>query len=176
MTKAQDEFDLDTLLSVWFDLERALEGKNGYGGDVAEIYAYRCVPEHLRQHDSHEEAVKLAQTAGRNLTRLLRHFVELHEDVEIGIETDPREFRPIDPRTEPFPAFDHRVHIRISRVQQLRLRFARELLALWERASDDGIEAQPDFAAWSGATKDLLLGLGMEWDTASAAYVFRRKP
>lgn len=56
--------------------------------------------------------------------------------------------------------------------------FPDKLLELWEEACE--IEADlgisPDeFAAWSGATKDLLIGLGMEWDSDSGeggGYVF----
>ncbi|MBI4021438.1 MAG: hypothetical protein HY369_04280 [Candidatus Aenigmarchaeota archaeon] len=47
--------------------------------------------------------------------------------------------------------------------------FGRRLLALWERAQDLPLPVQ-DFAVWSGASKDLLLALGMRWD--GERYVF----
>lgn len=31
-------------LSIWSDLEAAYYGKNGFGGDTAEIYIYRAMP------------------------------------------------------------------------------------------------------------------------------------
>lgn len=40
--------------------------------------------------------------------------------------------------------------------------FARSLLKLWNDAHELDIP-QIDFATWSGATKDLLLALGLEW-------------
>jgi hypothetical protein len=44
--------------------------------------------------------------------------------------------------------------------------FAKVLLALWNEASDlYAAKEQPrDYAAWSGATKDLLLEFGMTWN------------
>ena len=42
--------------------------------------------------------------------------------------------------------------------------FRRALLKLWTEAHEihDASEAR-DFVAWSGATKDLLLEMGMQW-------------
>ena len=42
-------------LGVWHELELALAGKNGYGGDVAEICAYRLVPTELQHHPQDEQ-------------------------------------------------------------------------------------------------------------------------
>jgi hypothetical protein len=158
-----DDLDLDQALGVWFDLERALEGKNGYGGDVAEIYAYRLVPPRFQHRSTVDAAEELAPLVGRNMTRLLRRFVELHEGAEIGIEDGPREFRAIDLRAEDFPPFAHRVHVRVTRVPQVRREFAIDLTTLWRRARDIGAHLpQPDFGTWDSATKFLLLALGME--------------
>jgi hypothetical protein len=35
---------IDNLLDVWWELETAHEGQNGFSGHVAEIYAYRLLP------------------------------------------------------------------------------------------------------------------------------------
>lgn len=35
---------MDQVLGVWSDLEQAYFGKNGYGGDTAELYLYRFMP------------------------------------------------------------------------------------------------------------------------------------
>ena len=48
------------------------------------------------------------------------------------------------------------------------------LLALWgefNEAPNDAVGVPNDFVAWSGATKDLLLGVGLEWDAAKGDYV-----
>jgi len=115
----------DAAIGVWYDLEQALAGKNGYGGDVAEIYAYRLVPRQLRDKtdpsfitgatEAEAQAAKaeLARVAGVNMTRLLRRFAELHDRVIFSI--DGRDgFRPIDLGTEEFPAFDWRVQLRVT--------------------------------------------------------------
>jgi hypothetical protein len=193
-----DEFQLDEVLGVWMDLERALEGKNGFGGTVAEIYAYRLIP--VRHRDHYVEGVgtvaaedpwplaKQAEVAGRNMTRLLRHFVELHEGVEVAIEelSELSEsgvwvFRKIDPHEEDFPAFDHRVHLRVSRSSMIRRQIASELLGLWSRACEEQRQPtdagwpEPDFTAWSGTTKDLLMALGLEWDPKDEKYVLKKR-
>ena len=114
-----DLIDLDVpaanAIGVWHDLERALAGKNGYGGDTAEIYAYRIVAQHLRDRadptfitgasDAEGEAAKaeLGRVAGANMTHLLRHFLDLHEDALISIE-DRDGFRPLDLRRRGVPA------------------------------------------------------------------------
>jgi hypothetical protein len=115
----------DAALGVWYDLERALAGKNGFGGDVAEIYAYRLVPRRLVDKtdpsfitgatEAEEEAAKveLARVAGVNMTRILRHFAKLHERVIFSIE-EREGWKPIDLRYEEFPAFGWRVQLRVS--------------------------------------------------------------
>lgn len=51
--------------------------------------------------------------------------------------------------------------------------FARELLDLWSKAHEDlPLMTTEDFTRWSGATKDLLLGLGLEWDPEIDNYRF----
>lgn len=48
-----------------------------------------------------------------------------------------------------------------------RREFAERLLALWNEASDpvDGLlDAPKGFSDWSGATKDVLIDLGLQWD------------
>lgn len=150
------ELPVDQALGIWFDLERALEGKNGYGGDVAEIYAYRLVPP--RHKGSTEE--EQARVAGRNLTRLLRYFVDLHRGAEIE---DADESRVIDPLAEDFPPFAHRTHLRVLRGKLIRREFAADLVALWRRGRDLAAHLpQPDFGTWDSATKFLLLALGVE--------------
>jgi hypothetical protein len=110
---ADDLTDLDLpaadAIGVWYDLERALAGRNGYGGDVAEIYAYRLT--RMLLHDPHNE--EQAGIAGKNMTRLLHYFLELHEGAIVSIE-DRDGFRPLDLATEEFPPFGWRVHLRVT--------------------------------------------------------------
>lgn len=120
------------LLGVWHELELALAGKNGYSGNITEIYAYRLVPQGLRSPDksghasaggvieaffTEETAEPLSVVAGRNMTRLLRRFVELHEDVVIAIE-EKDGFRLLDLGAQEVPPFDHRVHLRVTQVKK----------------------------------------------------------
>jgi len=112
---------------VWHDLELALAGKNGYGGDVAEVYAYLLIAPRLKDQtdpvlstcasEAEERAAKeaAARNAGANLTDLLRSFADLHDGVFFSIE-EREGFRTIDLDTEVFPPFDWRVHLRVTRV------------------------------------------------------------
>lgn len=67
-------------LSVWTDLVEAEFGKNGFGGDTAEIYAYRLQPcnpssEGPGQGRLFEDARReQGLIASRNLYELLTHF------------------------------------------------------------------------------------------------------
>lgn len=47
--------------------------------------------------------------------------------------------------------------------------FAERLLAIWSEAQDVALN-HCDFPAWDGATKDMLLGLGLEWDGENDCY------
>jgi hypothetical protein len=110
------DLSLDKILNVWADLEAALYGRNGYGGTVAEIYAYRCV----NGETAAFEKIAIANTivAGKNLTEILRRFMKHHQCV-VGIETRPREFTPIDLDLMPIGAFDHRIHLEVVDTSRL---------------------------------------------------------
>lgn len=99
----------DDAIGVWHDLESALAGKNSFGGDVAEIYAYRLARSLLHGPKDEEQA----RIAGANLTRLLRHFLELHEGAVASIE-ESGGFRTLDLDVEEVPPFDWRIHLRLS--------------------------------------------------------------
>jgi hypothetical protein len=63
--------------------------------------------------------------------------------------------------------------------ERLSLRFRDALFDLWQRAHDDFHVVTPnaaEFAAWSGATKDLLMGFGMRWDSEKDDYTFEVEP
>jgi hypothetical protein len=161
MSTDADLPDAESSIGIWYDLERALEGTNGYGGDVAEIYAYRLLPGAspvivAKYGDAHTAAL-----AAHNLTWLVRHFVGMHEDIEIGLENGPREFRPIDLRTEEFPPFSHRIHIRVSQERRIRGAFASKLLELRNRMNESATAMPvPEYDRWFAVTSDLLQALG----------------
>jgi hypothetical protein len=124
-----DLTDLDlpaeAAIGIWYDLEQALAGTNGFGGDVAEIYAYRLVPKRIKdktdpsfitgatEAEEQDAKAEAALVAGKNMTRLLRHFAELHEGVIFSIE-ERLGFRPIDLAVEEFPPFDWCVPLRVT--------------------------------------------------------------
>ena len=112
-TSGAGDPSMDDAIGVWHDLERAIAGKNGFGGDVAEIYAYRLLP---RDASSAPASIGEAEAhlAGRNMTRLLRRFSELHH-AHFALE-EREGFRTIDLGTEDFPPFDWRVHVRVTRI------------------------------------------------------------
>jgi hypothetical protein len=110
------DLSLDKILDIWSDLEAALYGRNGYGGTVTEIYAYRCVNSEAAAFDT--DRYRNAGAAGRNLTAILRRFVDQHQCV-IGIQTGRDEFTPIDLDLTPVDAFDHRIHLEVVDTSQL---------------------------------------------------------
>jgi hypothetical protein len=78
------DITLNQALSVWSDLEQAYFGKNGFGGDTAEIYAYRLQPynpsAHLNETVIGEKAKReQAVIAGSNLFFLLRTFMKMRD-------------------------------------------------------------------------------------------------
>lgn len=109
--------DLTTrqLIDLWCQLEDCYHGRNGYGGDTAEIYSYSLQPyspaAHLtspgeRNGIAGEAQLKAAQIAGHNLQAVCALFEEkrdctvitgMGESIEMG---------------EPF---EHRVHITVIR-------------------------------------------------------------
>ncbi len=114
LAPSENDPSVDDAIGVWHDLERALAGKNGYGGDVAEIYAYRLLPGGAKAFTSAEGAAALAPLAGRNMTRLLRRFIDLHH-AHVALE-EREGFRTIDLGCEDFPPFDWRAHVRVTRI------------------------------------------------------------
>lgn len=106
---------LNQILALWSELEAAFYGKNGYGGDTAEIYIYRLmgdVPnvfgdEALAQPGARGDSVREAyDRANASLHAVLAHFAETRD---AHIEIDGRELGAWvkDER------FTHRVHVRV---------------------------------------------------------------
>lgn len=84
-------------LDVWSDLEAAYYGKNKFGGNVAEIYAYRLQQRYPSAESGFgiflQEAQKeQARLAGRNLLALLALFKKAHS-CKISIDARRAEIR-----------------------------------------------------------------------------------
>jgi hypothetical protein len=108
----------DAAIGVWIDLEEALACKNGFGGDVAEIYAYRLVHDGVKSFTTKDAAVrgKLAEIAGAHLTHIAERFT-VKRKATIALEefVDGHWiFRPLDLLIESLPPFDWRVHLRVT--------------------------------------------------------------
>ena len=78
---------IDQWLSVWDDLTRAYFGKNGFGGNTAEIYAYRFFPYSPRESSvlTKEETDEQNQLAKEAFTLIVQRF--MHQwNCEVSID------------------------------------------------------------------------------------------
>ncbi len=110
-------FSMAQALGVWSDLCDAYHGKNGYGGDTAEIYLYRFMPDCPTVSvgrgmgkpltgiaaDEERRRVKAANGA---LWALLSHFAE-ERTCEVRVEGQPLG------AWVATAGFDHRVHVTV---------------------------------------------------------------
>lgn len=106
-------------LSLWSELESARCGKNGFGGNTAEIYMYRLMPRcpggEAALHESggqgntilDEMARELIQDANESLCSLLAHYAKTREAV---IEIEGRELGDWLKTAN----FGHRVHVKVA--------------------------------------------------------------
>lgn len=101
-------------LDVWSDLEAAYYGKNGFGGDTAEIYLYRFLTgasrplEDVNASNLQGELARETYTiANQAMCALFTHFAETHH--EVRIEVDGRELGPWLGET----LNTHRVHVKV---------------------------------------------------------------
>lgn len=112
----QDMVGVEDVAGVWEDLEDALRGVNGYGGDVAEIYAYRLMP---AAGPSPAAIVDLApseeevwgRVAADNLMSILRRFRELHPECEVYLDGSDIPLDVLDGQIRPFM---HRIHVKVA--------------------------------------------------------------
>ncbi len=111
-----NNISMNQALSIWSELWRAYYGKNGFGGDTAEIYAYRLMPyepvvasdnPQFRETQLFKEHSNVAIVkATSSLYALLTKF-QIDADCQITIDD-----KEIDEwvKTE---IFDHRCHVRV---------------------------------------------------------------
>lgn len=108
------------LLNVWNELDDAYYGKNGFGSDTAEIYAYAISEEnpsatHLGKTYARDQALEAAKT----MREILELFAEMRQ-CSILVDGSPFLSKIGDTITktshffwDDTAQFDHRIHIRI---------------------------------------------------------------
>lgn len=110
----------EQLIDIWEELKDAYHNSANYGGDVAEIYAYRLMthkPCLMHSQDSTETMTEYKR-AGYNLLQICRHFTMKHNiyhgydsDVVIEIKWSNDEW--IDIWNVDELLLSHRCHIRV---------------------------------------------------------------
>lgn len=103
------------LLKLWGELVEAFHGVNGFGGHVAEIYAYRFNRDDPRRRDSahgsdlHREAEREAWHEARELLHDLLSTFErvMHADCEVDGVNRWDWWQNSD-------GFGHRVHVKVT--------------------------------------------------------------
>lgn len=105
----QDMVGVKDVAGVWEELEDARLGANGFGGDVAEIYAYRLTPSTDSLDPSKEEA--WGRVAADNLMFILRRFRELYPECEIHLDGADDPLDVVDGQIQPFT---HRIHVQVA--------------------------------------------------------------
>jgi hypothetical protein len=108
---------LDQALDLWCDFEDALHGRSGFGGHVAEIYAYRCGPTHPSANVNDPPlsygwgtAREDGEKAAAGLTLLAMVF-ESKRSAIVEVET-AEGFQRISVGS-PVKPFSHRVNVRV---------------------------------------------------------------
>jgi len=98
-------------LQIWSELEQAYYSDNKYGGDTAEIYAYRLMPnmpgEQFTKSLMMQQAVIEQQVlAGKDLARLCELFACTRSCQVLIDGLSPYEWSKGQP-------FDHRAHVQV---------------------------------------------------------------
>lgn len=75
---------VDRLLGMIVDLDDATAGRNGFGGDTAEVYAYR-----LTDRDPARGQFPDGAVAAQRLLHLLSWYAAAHEDVTLEVDGRP---------------------------------------------------------------------------------------
>jgi len=121
---------LTQALEIYEELLEAYQGTNGFGGNVAEIYAYRLSPEdpsaevayrkmnEIKPGDLlHTALIERGMIAAYNLKILIEFFIKRHEDAKVTIEMydDKKKTWIFAPYKKVLKTpFIHRCHVRIE--------------------------------------------------------------
>lgn len=104
---------LEQALSLWSDLDDAYYGKNGFGGDTAEIYIYRVlsgVPRQATEIDVTGLLGDMAREAFDKANHVLHDFLlKFADHRNVRIEVDGRELGPWLKTAR----YTHRVQVRV---------------------------------------------------------------
>lgn len=113
MSDALEHVSMDQVLGIWSELWQAYYGKNGFGGDTAEIYAYRLIPYNpsavvfdsktMMGKQAREEQAKMA---GAALYRIIQRFCR-----DNGCKVKVNDGSP----WHLLKGFEHRVHVKVIR-------------------------------------------------------------
>lgn len=114
-----NNLSMNQALSIWSDLDDAYHGKNGFGGDTAEIYMYRLMPYSPSVTRALTDARDVVRAANKSLFYLLAHFRDAR-GVEVWVNDAPLGAWLMTATN------DHRVHVRIKRQQPKGWRTAAE--------------------------------------------------
>jgi hypothetical protein len=101
------------LLALWSELEAAYYGENGFGGDTAEIYAYRLQRFHHRPElgDIFKSILdQQKMVAAASMCNVIERFIETHPDIDVYVNGEKYK-----PSLKESP-FEWRWHIKISKV------------------------------------------------------------
>ena len=108
---------IDQALNIWYELELAFQGKNSFGGDMAEIYCYTLMPHspaYARNPQSEmfaDTMEKLYRDAKNSLCGVINKFIEKHKCL---ITIDGTYFTEWE---EGNYDFSHRCHVKIEKEQ-----------------------------------------------------------
>jgi hypothetical protein len=107
-----NNISMNQVLSIWSELWQAYYGKNGFGGDTAEIYAYRLMPYspslHMTGETFKESNDELRINAVNSLVTLCNKFAK-DNDCTIKIDNLPSDrWISVIGRE-----FDHRCHVKV---------------------------------------------------------------
>lgn len=111
---------IEQALEIYDELHHALDGNNGFGGDVAEIYVFRLMP-YSPSYSMHsegkiwdEENRMLEKKAAEDFHSLCHIFVKKHEaSIQID-KIDLHEW--IEKIRAGEYRFFHRVHVKVSKL------------------------------------------------------------
>ncbi len=155
-----ETISMDQALDVWSELEAAYYGKNGFGGDTAEIYVYRL----MQGSPSPDDDDYLR--ANQALFSLLRRFQAMHTDAVISLyatrKDDGRRFGTWVHKCQE----THRHHIRIGSVDEEMegYREGREYVVCTECRSH--ILIGESHLAWFDDYEDddIIVGFTCDWE------------
>lgn len=170
-----ETISMDQVLDVWTDLEAAYYGKNGYGGDTAEIYVYRLMPRIPNGAPDDDDYLK----ANQALFSLLRRFQSMHSDAAISLyATRKDDGRPLGSWLNGCHEA-HRHHIRIGRVAKdtPTYREGHEYVVCTECKSHILLDEESFWCNWDeddfDGEDDIVIGFTCDWESCLSDFAAR---